>query len=161
MFNLPRGVGVAVDVPLASAAWESPQAVERLAYRGKASLFVGAIPAFETWPLLGDLYEQGGAKLARIANANIPPVERAEKVDKLEQLWRSALLADCVPLGLDDDRHFVTIAGSRSGKGTSAIIPNLCIYPGSVVCLDPKGENASITAARRGAGAEGCEGMGQ
>ncbi|CAK0743564.1 hypothetical protein CCP3SC15_1260013 [Gammaproteobacteria bacterium] len=43
MFSLPRGAGVSVDVPLASAAWETPQAVERLAYRGKASLFVGAI----------------------------------------------------------------------------------------------------------------------
>jgi type IV secretion system protein VirD4 len=161
MFSLPRGVGVAVDAPLTSAAWESPQAVERLAYRGGASLFVGAIPAFENWSLLGELYEQGGAALAAIEGAAVPPVKRAELVDSLERLWRSALLADCVPLGLDDDRHFVTIAGSRSGKGTSAIIPNLCIYPGSVVCLDPKGENASLTAARRGSGCEGCEGLGQ
>jgi len=163
MFNLPRGLdaGIDVDVPLASAAWESHQAAERLIYRGKASLFVGAIPASENWLLLGELYEQGSAELARITNADIPPVERWDRVDKLQRLWRSAQLADCVPLGLDDDRHFVTIAGSRSGKGTSAIIPNLCIYPGSVVCLDPKGENASITAARRGAGIEGCEGMGQ
>ena len=59
MFTLPRGVGVTVDVPLASAAWESPQAVERLAYRGGASMFVGAIPAFENWPLLDALYKQG------------------------------------------------------------------------------------------------------
>ena len=160
MFSLPRGAGISVDVPLASAAWETPQAVERLAYRGGASLFVGAIPAFENWPLLSELYAQGGAALAAIASANAPPVERAKRVDFLEGLWRAALLADCVPLGVDDDRHFVTIAGSRLRKGTSSIIPNLCVYSGSVICLDPKGENASITAVRRSAG-EGCEGMGQ
>jgi type IV secretion system protein VirD4 len=161
MFSLPRGVDVAVDVPLASATWESPQAVERFAYRGGAALFVGAIPALENWPLLRQLYDQGCAAVAAIENGKLPPLERAEKVDALEKLWRAALLADCVPLGLDDDRHFVTIAGSRSGKGTSAITPNLCLYPGPIVCLDPKGENADLTAARRGAGGEGCEGLGQ
>jgi len=37
MFNLPRGLdaGIDVDVALASAAWESHQAAERLIYRGK------------------------------------------------------------------------------------------------------------------------------
>ena len=161
MFSLPRGTGVSVDVPLASAAWETPQAVERLTYRDGASLFVGAIPAFENWQRLGELYGQGGAALAKIATSDAPPADRARQVDFLEGLWRSALLADCVPLGLDDDRHFVTIAGSRSGKGTSAIIPNLCVYSGSVICLDPKGENASRTAAQRGTGGDGCEGLGQ
>ncbi len=161
MFTLPRGAGVSVDVPLASAAWESKQAVERLAYRGGAALFVGAIPAAEHWPTLERLYEHGGKALSAIENADLSPVQRAEEVDALEELWRAAQLADCVPLGFDDDRHFVTIAGSRSGKGTSAIIPNLCIYPGSVVCLDPKGENAALTALRRGRGGAGCKGMGQ
>ncbi|WP_096703523.1 type IV secretory system conjugative DNA transfer family protein [Magnetospirillum sp. 15-1] len=161
MFTLPRGLGISTDVPLASAAWEAPAAVERLAYAGGASLFVGAIPASETWPVLADLYERGGAALSAVEASRLPPLERAERVNALESLWRAAQFADCVPLGLDDDRHFVTIAGSRSGKGTSAIIPNLCLYPGSVVCLDPKGENATLTAARRGGGAEGCEGMGQ
>ena len=52
----------------------------------------------------------------------------------------------------DDDRHLVTVAGSRSGKGVSAILPNLAKYRGSVLVLDPKGENASLTAERRGKG---------
>ena len=34
------------------------------------------------------------------------------------------------PIGLEDDRHIMTIAGSRSGKGRSSIIPNMCLYPG-------------------------------
>lgn len=55
-------------------------------------------------------------------------------------------------IGLADDRHLLTIAGSRSGKGTSAIVPNLLMYPGSVLVIDPKGENARLTAERRGKG---------
>lgn len=52
-------------------------------------------------------------------------------------------------LGVSDDRHLFTIAGSRAGKGTSAIVPNLLTYPGSILCIDPKGENAAITARQR------------
>lgn len=48
-----------------------------------------------------------------------------------------------------DDRHGITVAGSRSGKGTSFIIPNLLYYPGSVIVNDPKAELALLTAKRR------------
>jgi type IV secretion system protein VirD4 len=65
------------------------------------------------------------------------------------------------PIGVKDNRHIVTVAGSRAGKGTTAIIPNLCRYPGSLICLDPKGENATRTAARRGGGIGNIPGMGQ
>lgn len=47
------------------------------------------------------------------------------------------------------DRHLLTSAPTRSGKGTSAIIPNLLTYEGSMLVIDPKGENAMMTAARR------------
>lgn len=56
------------------------------------------------------------------------------------------------PIGTQDNRHLLTIAGSRSGKGTSAILPNLLLYPGSVMVIDPKGENARESAERRGQG---------
>jgi type IV secretion system protein VirD4 len=52
--------------------------------------------------------------------------------------------------GLEDDKHLFVVAGSRAGKGTSIIIPNLIRWQGGVLCVDPKGENASITAMRRG-----------
>ena len=52
-------------------------------------------------------------------------------------------------VGHGDDRHAVIIAGSRSGKGRSAIIPNLFLWPGSALVIDPKGENATVTAAAR------------
>ncbi len=58
-------------------------------------------------------------------------------------------------IGFEDDRHMVTVAGSRAGKGVSAVIPNLVFYPGSVLAIDPKGELASITAMWR------ARGMGQ
>lgn len=65
-------------------------------------------------------------------------------------------------IGLRDDRHVMTIAGSRAGKGVSTIIPNLIDYPGSMVVIDPKGENACITANRRGRGSSHVkEGLGQ
>lgn len=55
-------------------------------------------------------------------------------------------------VGWGDDRGFLTIAGSRSGKGRSAIIPNLILWPGSALVIDPKGTNAAVTARRRGHG---------
>lgn len=47
------------------------------------------------------------------------------------------------------EQHFCSCAPTRSGKGVSLIIPNLLLYRGSVICIDPKGENAWITAERR------------
>jgi type IV secretory pathway TraG/TraD family ATPase VirD4 len=64
-------------------------------------------------------------------------------------------------VGLRDDRHALVTCNTRGGKGVSVIIPNLCLWPGSVVVIDPKGENAMVTACRRGAGSQYCEGMGQ
>ncbi len=54
-----------------------------------------------------------------------------------------------LPVSYVGDRHMLTTAPNRSGKGTTAIIPNLLTYEGSVVVIDPKGENAMITAKRR------------
>jgi type IV secretion system protein VirD4 len=53
------------------------------------------------------------------------------------------------PLYYTGDRHLLTVAPTRSGKGVSAIIPNLLTYNGSVLVIDPKGENARITAHQR------------
>jgi type IV secretion system protein VirD4 len=61
--------------------------------------------------------------------------------------------------GVDDDRHILTVAGSRAGKGTSLIVPNLLHWPHSVLAIDPKGELATITASRRGHGSKWSNGM--
>ena len=55
-----------------------------------------------------------------------------------------------VPVGYRDDRHVCLVSGSRGGKGTTSIVNNLILWPGSLCVVDPKGENATITAARRG-----------
>lgn len=52
-------------------------------------------------------------------------------------------------LSFNDKGHILTVAGTRGGKGTNLIIPNLLgasDYSGSWVVIDPKGENAAITA---------------
>lgn len=56
------------------------------------------------------------------------------------------------PLRYNGARHLLTVAPTRSGKGVSAIIPNLLKHTGSALIVDPKGENALITALRRGPG---------
>jgi type IV secretory pathway TraG/TraD family ATPase VirD4 len=65
------------------------------------------------------------------------------------------------PLGSDDDRHVCLVSGNRGGKGTTSIINNLCLWEGSLVVVDPKGENATVTAARRGRGSKECDGLNQ
>ena len=47
------------------------------------------------------------------------------------------------------DRHLLTVAPTRTGKGTSAIVPALMNHQGALLCIDPKGENAFITADAR------------
>ena len=91
-------------------------------------------------------------------------IDEAWKAGQIELAERHIALLNRTStrmIGIGDDRHMLTGAGSRSGKGTSTIITNLCLYPGSVLCIDPKGENARLTATRRGKGSAHCEGMGQ
>jgi type IV secretion system protein VirD4 len=53
------------------------------------------------------------------------------------------------PILLNGEGHLMTIAPTGAGKGTGCIIPALLRYPGPVIVIDPKGENATITARRR------------
>ena len=54
-------------------------------------------------------------------------------------------------IGSTDDRHVLTVAGTRSGKSSTCLKPNLLLWPSSVLCIDPKGELAEMSAARRAA----------
>src|SRR5688572_20663335 len=53
-----------------------------------------------------------------------------------------------VEIGVSDDRHAVTVAGSRGGKGRAATITNMR-FAGSILGIDPRGELALATAAMR------------
>jgi type IV secretion system protein VirD4 len=54
-------------------------------------------------------------------------------------------------IGFMDTRHIVTLAGSGGGKTACVLIPNLRLYPGSCLVIDPKGELARATAQQRAA----------
>ncbi|MEW8524856.1 MAG: type IV secretory system conjugative DNA transfer family protein [Candidatus Thiodiazotropha endolucinida] len=53
-------------------------------------------------------------------------------------------------IGIDDNRHIMTVAGSRAGKSVN-LTANLLLYRGSALVTDPKGELANISAERRAA----------
>lgn len=53
------------------------------------------------------------------------------------------------PVLLHGEGHLMTIAPTGAGKGTGCIVPALLRFPGPVIVVDPKGENAAITARRR------------
>lgn len=66
-----------------------------------------------------------------------------------------------IPEGSEEDllafpttRHYLSVAPTRSGKGVALILPNLLQYRGSCIVIDPKGENAWITAQYRRDGME-------
>lgn len=52
-------------------------------------------------------------------------------------------------ISYQNDGHCLTIAPTGAGKGVGVIIPNLLSYTGSIIVIDPKGENYSVTARFR------------
>jgi len=100
----------------------------------------------------------------RIATAEWANLEEVEEryLYRDGTVWLGRLPSEKpVPVGYCDDRHVCVVSGSRGGKGTTSIVNNLILWPGSVVCVDSKGENATVTATRRGAGSDDCKGLGQ
>jgi len=49
----------------------------------------------------------------------------------------------------DGPAHLLTMAPTRSGKGVGTILPNLLDVDRSIICIDPKGENARIAFRAR------------
>lgn len=47
------------------------------------------------------------------------------------------------PIGINTERHAITIAGSGSGKGAALLIPNALRWPHNLLVVDPKGEVAN------------------
>jgi len=145
--------------PTATARWGVHSELTEYSYTS-GDIFLGsvAVPADEVKATLTDL-DDFKSMLAQ--DSDLDDAWKDHQIGLAnhhkEILRRTAQHA----IGIRDDRHMVTLAGSRGGKGTSAIVPNLCLYPGSAVVIDPKGENARLTATRRGGGSDHCEGMGQ
>lgn len=53
------------------------------------------------------------------------------------------------PIVSAPENHTLIVAPTRTGKGTRVIVPTLLLYQSSLITLDPKGENAAITARYR------------
>jgi len=77
--------------------------------------------------------------------------ERAESVratrPKIKTLGSRQNLRNAI--GYKGDGHLVTFAPTGAGKGAGVIIPNLLHYSGSMIVVDPKGENFVVTARYR------------
>jgi type IV secretion system protein VirD4 len=77
---------------------------------------------------------------ARFANQKeLKPLAKAETGLLIGRDSESGAL-----LRYDGSAHLITMAPTRAGKGVGAIIPNLLIADRSIVCIDPKGENARV-----------------
>src|SRR5690606_8783851 len=62
---------------------------------------------------------------------------------------RSDAAASIDPILMEREGHLMTIAPTGAGKGTGCVIPALLRHEGPVIVIDPKGENAAVTARRR------------
>ena len=88
----------------------------------------------------------GSARFAGIMD------EWAERYEEGSVLLGESFFEPEWRVGIEDDRHILTVGGTRAGKNRSLLIPNLLTWPGSALVIDPKGTNAAVTAARRGHG---------
>jgi type IV secretion system protein VirD4 len=65
------------------------------------------------------------------------------------EVLRTPLENAGAPICSTPEHHTLIVARTRTGKGTRVIVPTLLRYGGSVFVIDPKGENAAITARAR------------
>jgi type IV secretory pathway TraG/TraD family ATPase VirD4 len=158
---LPRGAEMPSQstAPIATARWATTAEIARYRYReGDIYLGITKGPDEKSLPLLKAIDEF----LVQLQLDQTIEMPWKQEVSAGLLQYRAALMTtNRIPIGSNDDRHIKTIAGTRSGKGVSAIIPNLIYYPGSIIAIDPKNTNAQLTASRRAHGSSLCRGMGQ
>lgn len=56
---------------------------------------------------------------------------------------------EAAPILLEGEGHLITIAPTGAGKGVGCVVPALLRHRGPAIVIDPKGENAAITARCR------------
>ena len=158
--RLPRsGFSEDPDVKSGTADWAGEDEILAHSYK-PGDLWLGY--HYRPTPEAAVLIDRLDAfEVALNGEEELDPLWRQKQISIGRQFQEHLSQTDRVEVGLGDDRHAVTKAGTRGGKGTTAIVNNLCLYPGSVICIDPKGENARLCRNRRGQGSEFCEGLGQ
>ena len=107
----------------------------------------------QTWPPLGppEVTTHGDAQLAD------PAIHARAMRDILggaKGIWFGQIIGSSSEAAYIGDRHLLTVAPNRTGKGSCTIIPNILTdVSHSIICIDPKGQNAAVTArTRRGGG---------
>jgi type IV secretion system protein VirD4 len=137
-------LGYAILIPVALVTHVSTGWAVGIAYAGNA---LGMLVAFGKW----------GRRAAAAAPSSVHGSARWSNAREI----RAALGgADGLIVGRENAKsgqllryagpqHLITIAPTRSGKGVGAIIPNLLTADRSVLCVDPKGENARIAVHAR------------
>lgn len=148
-YDLPRGTTHTQegDSPLATGRWATPDEISEMAWKpGDLLLGTLPVPSAEAVLQIDELRLQQAA--IAIDTARDSDTRRAE-IDALEEQIIALSQTHELEIGINDDRHHMVIAGTRAGKTTTILIPNLMRYPGSVVATDPKGQLAQSTAAHR------------
>jgi hypothetical protein len=156
--KLPRGASSDnFGLPTATARWATREEILSYAHR-EGAIRVGTTPApHPDAKQYLDLLAAVDDELAK--NELLDPAWKARQHALIQQFREALEVSSRASIGINDDRHMITVAGSRAGKLTTAIAGVLCEYPGSVIATDPKGELSKLTAARRGRGSARCKGM--
>lgn len=115
--------------------------IVNLSVLGRSGFYVWLVEFLET-----GRYGRGGS--GRFAGMFEEYATRWKR-DSYALFFGNSLFMPWLRIGSESDRHMLTFAGSRGGKGTSCIIPNLLQWEGSALVVDPKGTNAAVTANRR------------
>lgn len=94
---------------------------------------------------------------ARFADVGRDAVAMKDILGRGKGSWLGEVVGTRLPDGHPYDaayigeRHLLTVAPTGSGKGSCAIIPNLIMQQDvSIICVDPKGQNAAVTKRARG-----------
>lgn len=145
--DLPRGTGHDENAARATGRWATPEEIAAYEYQ-PGHIWLGSLPcpSEEAW---SEIEKLQAAQAAIAANTNREAGARQQKIDALQVQIDDLSETAALEIGITDDRHHVLFAGSRAGKTTTILTPNLLHYPGSVIVTDPKGELAATTAAHR------------
>ncbi|KQX22771.1 type IV secretory system conjugative DNA transfer family protein [Sphingomonas sp. Root1294] len=120
---------------------------------------IAALGLFMLWLLVRRRQGGGEAPTSGIyGTADFAPLH--QKLEHCENLFQGVFLGRSARPGLDPtapaapiittpESHTLIVARTRTGKGTSVIVPTLLLYDSSIFVIDPKGENAAITARYR------------
>lgn len=99
-------------------------------------------------PPVSDIYGTAAWAEVRESPEKANAVAQGVSFGKSSAPGRSAA-APGAPVTSFPEAHALVIGRTRAGKGTRVVVPTLLRYGASMLVVDPKGENAAITARTR------------